>query len=67
MVTQELIEELIRKRLKRVLSFARVGLMDRQFEEFRKLTLDEFGQSGLVKDLERVFQERRDKARHGQA
>ncbi len=66
-VSQELIVELIHKRLTRVLSFARMGLMDSQFEEFRKLTLDEFGKSGLVKDLERLFQERRDKARHGQA
>ena len=55
MVTRELIEELIRARLNQVLLVAEASLPESQFKAFRKLTLDQFGNSGLGKDLERIF------------
>jgi hypothetical protein len=57
MVTKERIEELIRSRLKHVLLVAEASLPASQFQAFRKLTLDQFGKSGLERDLERVFRE----------
>lgn len=55
MVTREQIEGLIRSRLNRVLLFAETSLPQSQFRAFRKLTLDEFGKSGLGKELDRIF------------
>jgi hypothetical protein len=57
MVTKERIEELIRARLNQVLLIAQASLPESQFQAFRKLTLDQFGMSGLGRDLERVFRQ----------
>ncbi len=57
MVSLEQIKQLINNRLKRVLLVAQSSLPEHQFEAFRHLTLDEFGNSGLAKELERAFDE----------
>lgn len=58
MVTQEEVIRLINARMKRVLHFAELAMPEGKYETFRKLTLDEFGKSGLVKELERVLRSR---------
>ncbi len=63
MVTRAQIEQLINTRLNRVLLYAETSLHPSQFQAFRKLTLDEFGKSGLAKELERIFYKQNDKAR----
>jgi hypothetical protein len=55
MVTQELIIQLVNCRVKKILDMAALSLPDDKFHIFRKITLDEFGKSGLVKELERVL------------
>jgi hypothetical protein len=47
--------QLINARVKKILDFAELSLPQEKFPVFRKLTLDEFGRSGLVKELERVL------------
>jgi len=64
MVVFESITRLINKRVNRVLLFGQSALNSSQFEAFRKLVLDEFGRSGLAKELERVLDEHH-KDRHG--
>lgn len=59
MVTKELVEKVIRERVGQVLLIAQACLPGSQFEAFRKLTLDQFGRSGLGKDLDRIFQDYR--------
>jgi hypothetical protein len=54
MVTQDQIISLVNARMKRILHFAELAMPRDKYEIFRKLTLDEFGKSGLVKELERV-------------
>jgi hypothetical protein len=54
-ITQEQMMRLVRARLSRVLLFAEAALPEKQFKPFRKLVLDEFGNSGLGKELERLF------------
>jgi hypothetical protein len=54
MVTQEQIIKLVNARMNKILSFAELAMPQEKFTLFRKLTLDEFGKSGLVKELERV-------------
>jgi len=63
MVTREQIQELINPRLNKVLLIAQSSLSKSQFEAFRKLFLDEFGNSGLGTDLERIYREFKHKAR----
>jgi len=63
MVTREQIQELINPRLNKVLLIAQSSLSKSQFEAFRKLFLDEFGNSGLGTDLERIYKEFKHKAR----
>ena len=63
MVKKAQIEQLINTRLNRVLLYAETSLHPSQFQAFRKLTLDEFGNSGLAKELERIFNKKNDKAR----
>ncbi len=58
MVVLEAITRLINRRVNRVLLFGQSALNNNQFEAFRKLVLDEFGRSGLAKELERVLTER---------
>lgn len=55
MVSQEQIVQLVNARVKKILDFAELSLPQDKFLIFRKLTLDEFGRSGLVKELERVM------------
>jgi len=55
MVTKEKIIPLINVRVKKILDLAELSLPNDKFLKFRKLTLDEFGKSGLVKELERVL------------
>lgn len=40
-------------RLRKILNFAELAMERDKFEIFRKLTLDEFGKSGLIGELER--------------
>lgn len=65
MVTRELIDKLIGKRLTEVLLYAEAALPQSQFQAFRKLTLNQFGQGGLGKDLDQVFGEDRYHERQG--
>ena len=53
MVSQDQIVQLVNARVKKILDFAELSLPQDKFPIFRKLTLDEFGRSGLVKELER--------------
>jgi len=55
MVTKEEILTLINNRVKKILDLAELSLPQDKFQLFRKMTLDEFGKSGLVKELERVL------------
>jgi hypothetical protein len=55
MVNQEHIMQLVNARMKKILHFAELAMPESKFDTFRKLTLDEFGKSGLVKELERVL------------
>lgn len=55
MVTKEHIDNLINPRLNRVLLIVQTALPESQFQACRKLILDEFGKSGLGKELDRLF------------
>ena len=55
MVSQDQMVQLVNARVKKILDFAELSLPQDKFLIFRKLTLDEFGRSGLVKELERVM------------
>ena len=46
----------IKARISRVLLVAESSLPERQFRAYRKLVLDEFGKSGLERELEELFQ-----------
>ncbi len=54
MVTLEDIIPLINVRVKKVLDLAKLSLPEEKFVTFRRMVLDEFGKSGLIKELERV-------------
>jgi hypothetical protein len=47
--------QLVNARVKKILDLAELSLPKDKFPLFRKLTLDEFGNSGLGKELERVL------------
>jgi len=55
MVTKERIEQLINARLNQLLLVAETALPSSQFQAFRKVTLNEFGNNGLGKELDRLF------------
>jgi len=55
MVTQELVMQLVNWRIKKILDVAALSLPEDKFQIFRKITLDEFGKRGLVKELEKVL------------
>lgn len=55
MVTQDQIISLVNARMKKILDFAELAMKEDKFKKFRTMTLDEFGKSGLVKELERVM------------
>lgn len=65
MVTKEEIMELLRMHINRVLLIAESSLTESQFKGYRKLILDEFGQSGLEKELDTIFQKGVGKGRQG--
>ena len=55
--------ELLNARKNRVLLVAQSSLTESQFKAFRQIFLDEFGKSGLEKDLEKVLAEKQRKER----
>jgi hypothetical protein len=63
MVRKEDIEKLLNNRIGYLLKVAAVGLPPSQFESFRNIVLNEFGKSGIGKDLDRLFGN--NTARHG--
>jgi len=65
MVTKEEMMELVRIHLNRVLLMAESSLSESQFKAYRKLVLDEFGQSGLDKELDAVFKKGGQRERPG--
>lgn len=54
---------LLNVRKNRVLLVAQASLPEPQFRAFRQIFLDEFGKSGLEKELERVIAEKQHKER----
>lgn len=54
MVSLEIIIPLINERVKKILDLAKLSLPDEKFVTFRRMVLDEFGRSGLIRELERV-------------
>jgi hypothetical protein len=63
-VLQQVLERL-NARKNRVLLIAQSSLPEHQFRAFRQLFLDEFGKSGLEKELERLFAEAHQLERNG--
>ena len=63
MTAIEDIERRINMRLNNVLLVAEAALPPSQFLAFRKFALNEFGNSGLGKELERLLGENQHKAR----
>ena len=63
MVDKEQIYQIINSRLTQVLLFAESSLSESQFQAFRKLTLDQFGKSGLYKDLDLILRNMNHKER----
>ena len=59
------IVELINPRKNRLLLCAEAALPERQFIAFRKLLLDELGNSGLIGDLEELLSKGRDEGNTG--
>ncbi len=55
MVTPDQITQIVNVRVKKILDLAELSLPQDKFPIFRKLILDEFGKSGLGKELERVL------------
>ncbi len=54
MLTKDSILPLVNARLNRVLLIAQAALPQHQFEAFRRLILDEFGRTGLIRDLDTI-------------
>ena len=65
MVALQLILDLLNARKNRALRIAESSMLPPQFKAFRRLFLDEFGKSGLERDLVSVFAEEQGKERHG--
>lgn len=61
----EAIREVLNVRKRRLLLFAEAALPQAQFQAFRKLVLDEMGNTGLEQDLVRVVAEVRQRERQG--
>jgi hypothetical protein len=57
MVAKDEIMDLLKVRLNRVLLVAEASLSESQFRAYRKFILDEFGQGGFGKELERLFRD----------
>lgn len=56
MILEEVLAAIDRKKA-RILLFAESSLPASQYQAFRKLVLDELGNSGLVSDLKRLYTE----------
>ena len=65
MVMVEAIREVLNVRKRRLLLFAEAALPQAQFQAFRKLVLDEMGNTGLEQDLVRVVADMRQGERCG--
>ncbi len=65
MVTLQLVLDILNTHKNRVLLVAQAALPESQFQAFRHLFLDEFGKSGLERELARLFTEDRNEDRHG--
>ena len=65
MVTKEQIEQVVRPHLGNVLLAAETALPPSQFEAFRKICLNEFGNNGLGRDLDRLLGGKLHKERDG--
>jgi len=52
---EQQIQDLLKARIRRLLTVAELAIPEGRFHPFRKIVLDEFGRSGFGKDLERVF------------
>ena len=63
MVTKENIDQLLNLHLSRLLLVVEAALPSSQFQVLRKFALNEFGNNGLGKELERLFGEKQHKAR----
>jgi len=57
MVGKDEIMDLFKAHLNRVLLIAESSLSESQFKAYRKLVLDEFGQGGFGKELDRLFKD----------
>lgn len=55
--------DLINIRMKRILMVAQSSLPESQFLAFRRIVLNEFGKSGLEKELARILAEKHHKER----
>lgn len=55
MVVIDLINQLMNPRKRRVLALAEINMEPHKFQVFRKQFLKEFGNSELVRDMEREF------------
>jgi hypothetical protein len=66
MVTLGLLVQMINSRKNRLLLVAEAALPPTQFQAFRRVVLDEFGKSGLERELEQAFAEDCKKDKHGQ-
>lgn len=64
-MTLEEIRACLGPRLKRALSVAEAALPEQQFRAFRKVMLDEMGDSGLLGDLQKGFDAERRRQRQG--
>jgi hypothetical protein len=65
MVTLAALLEALNASKNRMLLIAQAALPESQFRAFRQIFLNEFGKSGLERELERLFAEDRSKDRHG--
>jgi hypothetical protein len=63
MVSKEDIERLLNPHLNRLLQVAEVGMPPSQFQAYRKFALDELGNNGFGKELEKLLGSKT--ARHG--
>jgi len=52
---EQQIMDLLKRRIKRLLTVAELALPEGRFTPFRQVVLDELGKSGFGKDLERFF------------
>ena len=55
MVDREQINSLISTKLARILLVAEAAIPAGQFQAYRKFVLDEFGNSGIGKELDKIF------------